>query len=237
MGNLEKQLNILGLSILLIFSVYVIGGVLLRLVVDGLQTTGLNVMNSPALLLGVKTVVLQGITFSGITLFYIKFSEKDWNFIRVQYPTLRDVGVASIGFFLLISAMYTIRAFTSFFDIQIAQNSAIELGKEDPTGFLVLIPLSFLLIGPGEELLNRGLIQGLLSEEFHPVRAILLTSALFAVTHISSLNGRGKIVYLITVFVLSLILGATYEYTDNLIVPALIHGSYDALIFVSWYLR
>jgi membrane protease YdiL (CAAX protease family) len=35
--------------------------------------------------------------------------------------------------------------------------------------------------------------------------------------------------------VLSLILGATYEDTDNLVVPSVIHGGYNALIFGSMY--
>jgi hypothetical protein len=36
-------------------------------------------------------------------------------------------------------------------------------------------------------------------------------------------------------FALSLVLGATYEYTDNLVVPSLVHGAYDAIIFTLIY--
>ena len=35
---------------------------------------------------------------------------------------------------------------------------------------------------------------------------------------------------------LSLILGILYEYTDNLVVPILVHGAYDAVLFSLQYL-
>ncbi len=110
------------------------------------------------------------------------------------------------------------------------------MASGNPDIFLLLIPLSFLLIGPGEELLYRGLIQGLLRKTFRPARAIVLASALFAVVHVFSLSGAGKLVSIGTVFTLSLILGILYEYTDNLVVPILVHGAYDAVLFSLQYL-
>ena len=46
----------------------------------------------------------------------------------------------------------------------------------------------------------------------------------------------GKFAYLGVVFALALVLGATYELTDNLVVPALIHGAYNAVQFGIQYL-
>jgi len=79
-------------------------------------------------------------------------------------------------------------------------------------------------------------VQGTLRETLHPTRAIVLASALFASIHLFSLSGEGKLVYVGIAFVLALVLGATYEYTDNLVVPALIHGAYNAIQFTSAYL-
>ena len=112
-----------------------------------------------------------------------------------------------------------------------ASNQIIEIGRQGPTVFLVLIPLSFLLVGPGEELLYRGVIQGTLRESFHPARASVLASLIFAMVHVFSLQGSGKLVYIGVVFTLALVLGAAYELTDNLAVPALIHGAYNAAQF------
>ena len=94
-----------------------------------------------------------------------------------------------------------------------------------------------MLIGPGEELLYRGLIQGLFKESFGPLRAIVLASGLFAVVHVFSLSGTGKLTYIVIVFGLALILGGIYEYTDNLVVPAFIHGTYNAVQFALAYLQ
>ena len=82
----------------------------------------------------------------------------------------------------------------------------------------------------------RGLVQGTLRENFHPARAIILASALFASIHLFSLSGEGKLVYIGIAFVLALVLGAAYEYTDNLAVPAVIHGTYNAVQFAESYL-
>jgi membrane protease YdiL (CAAX protease family) len=113
----------------------------------------------------------------------------------------------------------------------------VSVGQGSPEVFLLLVPLSFLLIGPGEELLYRGVIQGTLTEEFSVPSAIVLASGLFAVIHTFSLQGEGKIVYILVVFVLALVLGFVYEYTENLVVPALMHGAYNAVLFGSSYLQ
>ncbi|MFB9808419.1 lysostaphin resistance A-like protein [Haladaptatus pallidirubidus] len=124
------------------------------------------------------------------------------------------------------------------FGIQSAQNEIATLGEQDPRVFLLLIPLSFLLIGPGEELLYRGVVQERLRESFGRWPAIALASLIFAFVHVFSLQGQdtGIIVYLGILFVLSPILGAAYEYTRNLVVPALIHGAFNALQFGLAYL-
>jgi membrane protease YdiL (CAAX protease family) len=49
--------------------------------------------------------------------------------------------------------------------------------------------------------------------------------------HVFSLQGSGKLVYIGVVFTLALVLGVAYELTDNLAVPALIHGAYNAVQF------
>jgi membrane protease YdiL (CAAX protease family) len=100
---------------------------------------------------------------------------------------------------------------------------------------LVLIPLSIVFTGPGEELLFRGAIQGRLRLSMGPVPAILGASALFAVVHAGAFWGPGVVVALAQVFVLTLLLGAAYERRDNIVVPALIHGLYNALQFATTY--
>lgn len=217
-------------------SSYIIGNVLILAGMIGLMAAGVAVSDRPAILLFMSVVLLQGVTFGGVALGYLKLRGIGWDFIRIRMLTLRDVAITIGGFLSLIALLIGISSILSYFGIQSAQNQVVSVGYQTPVVFLLLIPLSFLLVGPGEELLFRGLIQGRLAESFQPGVAIVLASVLFAVIHIGSLSGQGKLVYILLVFGLALVLGASYEYTDNLAVPALIHGAYNAIQFGSAYL-
>ena len=73
-------------------------------------------------------------------------------------------------------------------------------------------------------------------ESYRPVIAILLASGLFAVPHVFSLSGQGKVVSVSIVFLLALVLGVSYEYSDNIVVPSVIHGTFNAVQFGGAYL-
>lgn len=230
------QLRSVLVAIGVALSSYILGNGLILAVTITLMAAGVSVFDRPAILLFLSVVLLQGVTFGGVALGYLKLRGLGWSFIRVRTPTLRDLAVTVGGFLFVMAILIGISGILSYFGIQSAQNQVINTGYQTPVLFLLLIPLSFLLVGPGEELLFRGLIQGRLAESFQSSVAIVLASALFAVIHIGSLSGQGKLVYILLVFGLALILGASYEYTDNLAVPALIHGGYNAVQFGGAYL-
>jgi hypothetical protein len=112
-----------------------------------------------------------------------------------------------------------------------------EIGFQNPEVLLLLVPASFLLIGPGEELLFRGVVQGRIREAFGPVPGIALASAIFAAIHYFALTGGagGRLVTIGILFLPSVVFGAAYELTDNLVVPSLIHGAYNATLFTVLY--
>jgi membrane protease YdiL (CAAX protease family) len=215
---------------------FVLGNLLVLAVALVLGLFGLSLLSDPSLQILISTVMLQGVGFGGAALLYLRYRGRGLSFLRARVPTLRDVGWVVSGFVALLGLLALATAVLSTLGIQSARNQVVELGNQDPTVFLLLVPLSFLLVGPGEELLFRGLVQGTLAEAFHPTRAIVLASAIFAVVHYTSLAGSGKFAYLGIVFVLALVLGAVYELTDNLVVPALIHGAYNAIQFGAAYL-
>lgn len=215
---------------------FVLGNVSVLVVAGVLSLFGIALLDRPTLLLGVSVVMLQGVGFGGAALLYLRYRGPGLSFLRVRVPTLRDWGWIVGGFALLLGLLVVVSRLFAAFGIQSAQNQVVELGNANPTVFLLMIPLSFLLVGPGEELLFRGLVQGTLAEAFHPARAVVLASAIFAVVHYTSLAGSGKFAYLGVVFALALVLGASYELTDNLVVPALIHGAYNAAQFAVQYL-
>lgn len=100
-----------------------------------------------------------------------------------------------------------------------------------------MVPISLLLVAPGEELIFRGVVQGLFRRAYGPVPAILITSALFGVAHYLALSGSGKLVYVAVAAILGLVLGTVYELSDNLVVPTLAHGVWNSYLFLGqWVL-
>lgn len=237
MSDRQAQLRAVGIGILLVVGAYLIGQIVVTATALALVAAGIPVLDQPTLLLGVSVVMLQGVTFGGVALGYLWYRGDGLDFIKARVPSKRELAITLGGFVALLGVQVSISLTLARLGIQSAQNTIVDIGNQNPIVFLLLIPASFLLIGPGEELLNRGLVQGLLRKQFQPIGAIILTSILFAFVHVFSLQGQGKLVYLGIVFVLSLILGTTYEYTDNLAVPALIHGAYNATLFGLQYLN
>lgn len=92
-------------------------------------------------------------------------------------------------------------------------------------------------IGPVEELLFRGVVQGRLREVFGPVLAIAITSIGFAFGHVpnywlagTDLLSLGLLLSLVSITAGGVVLGVIYERTANLTVVALVHGLFNATI-------
>jgi membrane protease YdiL (CAAX protease family) len=222
-------------AIILTYGSYLLGAVVVLGAVSGLPLAGVGFFDRPVPRVLLSSILLQGVTFGGVTLIYLRFRDLDRQFVPFSLPNKRDAVATVVGIVAVFGILFGASNVLSYLGLESAQNVIIELGRQDPTVFLVLIPVSYLLIGPGEELLYRGLVQGTLRESLHPVRAIVLASALFASIHLFSLVGSGKTVYIGLAFVLALVLGASYEYTDNLAVPAVIHGTFNAAQFAGAY--
>lgn len=219
----------------LTYGSYVTGAVIVLAASVALAAVGIRVTERPSIGLLLSTVLLQGVTFGGIAIAYVKVRNIGFDFVPFAFPSRREILVTFGGTIALLGLLFVASGVISSLGLESARNQIVETGRQNPTVFLLLVPLSFLLVGPGEELMFRGLVQGTLRESFHPARAIVLASALFASIHLFSLTGDGKLVYIGIAFVLALVLGATYEYTGNLTVPALIHGAYNAIQFGAAY--
>lgn len=214
-----------------------VGGVVVALAgVLALGAFGVDVFGS-VLLYPVGTI-LQGLGFGLVVLGYFAISGR-WNLVRVGFPSLRDLGWTVVGVVGLLGTILVIGAVFARLDVSTAQNQIEQVGAENPHVLLYMIPLAFLVIGPGEELLFRGAVQGVLNRSFGNLAAILFASALFAVAHAAALVGSlgEAAAYVAVVFCLGAILGFVYERTENLVVPSLIHGAYDAIVFLSLYVQ
>lgn len=205
-----------------------------------LSLAGVSVADRPFLSIVVSLVSLQGVGLSIVGVAYLSYTGRGLSFLRARVPSLGDVvwvvgGVVAI-FALLFVVAIAISVINSVTGVEPAQNSITELADRDPSVLLLLIPAAFLVIGPAEELLFRGIIQGRLREVFGPVGAIATASVIFGLGHATALTGgSGGIaafaIPLAALSLLSVVFGVTYERTGNLLVPVLIHGAYDAVLF------
>lgn len=236
MNPVRSKRQAIGIAIILTYGSYIAGVVLISGAVFGLRMVGFQLLERPALRLLTSTVMLQGITFGGLAILYLRFRGLSLDFVPIDVPTKWDVAVFVLGVFGLFALLSFVSIVFSVAGIPVAENNISIIASEQPNTFLLLIPLSILLVGPGEELLYRGIIQGELRTTMSPLRAIVFSSALFASIHLFSLSGSGKYSYIIIAFLLSLCLGAIYEYTDNLVVPILVHGMFNAAQFGLTYL-
>jgi membrane protease YdiL (CAAX protease family) len=212
-----------------------VGQIVVLLAAFALQLVGIPAVSNPTIRVAVGVVFLQGVTFGGIALLYLRYGDRSIEFLRVRVPSLRDAVLSVGGVVGLFALLVTAQSLSTLLGVETATNQIAETGAQSPEIFLLLVPLSYLLIGPGEELLYRGVIQGTFAEWFGTARAIVLASSLFAVVHVFSLSGPGKLTYVVIVFGLALVLGALYEYTDNLLVPSFVHGTYNAVQFAVAY--
>ena len=231
------------------------GGLLLGFVLTLVATVGLVLVGvqSPAVLIVVSLVFVQGVGCAGVALTYLKFRSVFTPSIRdffdlsdvtdrfqidAALPDLRGWATVGAGYLLALGSAVAGSAVVTQFQVDTGTNSAVAIGMENPEVLLLLIPASFLLIGPGEELLFRGVVQGRLREVLGSAAAILVASVVFAMLHWFALSGGSPSGNLVAAGLLigpAVVLGTAYEYTGNIVVPSLIHGLYNATLFTLLY--
>ncbi|SEW22839.1 CPBP family intramembrane glutamic endopeptidase [Natrinema salifodinae] len=169
---------------------------------------------------------------------YLAVTDRGLSFIDLRRPSLRDLGWTVGGLVVLFGALFAISTIMQSTGVESADHSTTQQAQENPEMLLALIPLAILIIGPFEELLYRNVIQKSLYETFSRPGAVAVASVIFAAVHTLAYGTAGigaVIASLGTIYGLSIVLGTIYERTDNLLVPALIHGTYNALLFTSLY--
>ncbi|SDZ94853.1 hypothetical protein SAMN04488065_1377 [Haloplanus vescus] len=197
----------------------------------------LGVDPSPFVLLVVSLVSIQGVAFGGVALLYLRFRGRSLGSVGLRLPSLRDLLFAVGGYVAAFVAAISGAIVISITGAPAGENQVSQFASSDPSVLLWLVPASFLLIGPGEELLFRGIVQGRLRETFDRVPGVVLASALFAAIHYLALTGGagGRLVTITILFFPALVFGTVYELSENLVVPSLVHGAYNATLFALAY--
>ncbi|WP_181684980.1 CPBP family intramembrane glutamic endopeptidase [Halorhabdus salina] len=183
----------------------------------------------------------SGIGFVALAGTYLWRHDLDLSFIDVSLPSLRDLGYSLLGFFVLLGGLMAISLVIQSLNISTAEHSVIETVNQNDTPeiYLALIPLSFLVIAPGEEIFYRNIVQKSLYPRFSRLHAVLIASVIFALVHVPAYLTSGLAALVTTLpilFVLALVLGESYRRTRNLTVPILIHGAFNAFQFLGQYI-
>ncbi|TVP87883.1 MAG: CPBP family intramembrane metalloprotease [Thioalkalivibrio sp.] len=204
-------------------------------VIGSLAAAGVQL--TPALVITLSILLTQGLSFGGVALLYLALQEGTLR-VPVRWPTAIDVNWMVGGSALALAALIVGWLVVSLVGLDVGEHQLQEAGMADPQIFLLLIVLSLLLIGPAEELLFRGVVQGRLRQAFGAGAAIGLAAVTFAALHMLALSGplAARITTVVVLVLPSLVFGIAYERTGNIAVPAVIHGVYNAtLLAVSYY--
>lgn len=161
--------------------------------------------------------------------------------IDIRPLTRQDAVVTVAGTLAIFTLHGALSIVVSTLSLPQTSHSLIETARSAPEILLPLIVLSFLVIAPGEELLARNALQKYLYGAYSRRTAVVAASFVFAASHVLAYAGTGAtpgaiLVTLTRVFVVALVLGATYERTKDLFAPTAVHGVYNAVQFAVAYL-
>jgi membrane protease YdiL (CAAX protease family) len=100
---------------------------------------------------------------------------------------------------------------------------------ENPVLFPIIVILISIVVPVLEELLFRGCLQSWISQKLGKIKAILITSIVFALFHFSRSQGLSNLELFAALFVLSCYLGYLYERQQSLLAPIALHSIFNAI--------
>lgn len=176
--------------------------------------------------------LLQFVGFAAAAAGYLTITG-EWGLARISRPDAREAAIVVGGGVGLFAFQYGALFALGQVGLSTGQNQAVVPAGDPVTYYLAMIAVSLAVVGPVEELLFRGVVQGTVRRAFDAVPAVLIASLLFGLIHLPSVSGTAaeQWAYVGVVFVLGSVLGALYERTDNVIVPGLVHGVYNAVTY------
>ena len=157
----------------------------------------------------------------------------EWEIARVARPDAREAAIIVGGGIALFAFQYGALLALDQVGLSTGQNQAVVPAGDPVVYYLAMIAVSLAVVGPVEELLFRGVVQGGVRRAFDAVPAILIAAVAFGLIHLPSVSGTmvEQWAYVGVVVVLGSVLGALYEWTDNVVVPGLVHGIYNAITY------
>lgn len=227
-------------------------GILLPLLVIGGLSSIILSLDLPGTSFIAGFLILgQFALFVVVGLAYLRWRSLGWGEIRsylgIERPSAKDIAmILGIWIVVIVVAMITASIVTTVLpellgvenDPSPAENPVSTTIQENPGLVGIAILGMFLVVGPAEEVLFRGVIQNRLRERLSAIPGVVVASAVFALAHLIAFVGQDPVGIAMTItilFVPGLGLGAIYEYTGNIVVPSLLHGFHNSMIVLAIY--
>ena len=178
----------------------------------------------------------QYLGFVGLGLAYLRTRGFAWSQVRsylgIRLPSPTEVGVIVVGYLAIVAILVVVLSVALQFLPEPAENQGAAMFASNPELIPAGIVVMFLVVGPSEEFLFRGIVQSRLRERLSAIPAVAIAGSIFAVVHVIALAGSPSAVAVTVTGLLvpGLVLGAVYEYTGNLVVPWLIHSIHNSLL-------
>jgi hypothetical protein len=158
--------------------------------------------------------------------------------VPVRVPTQRDLAWVSVGVVVPLAVQIGLILVGSRLGVQPVAGGVDAAGAANPELVYSLAHISALfLIGPVEELLCRGVVQGRLRQSLGPVAANGFTSVGFAAGHVATLFWGGGDPFtlgfglsLVAIASGSVVLGVIYDRTGNLVPAILAHSLFNGVL-------
>jgi membrane protease YdiL (CAAX protease family) len=200
---------------------------------DLLATAGVGTLVAGTAGVGLGTVAVAA--------YYLAVTGRGTAFVDAAVPDRRAVGYGAAGVVAMLALLAAFQAAAGALDIDVATHAVERAAREDPAVLLPLVPLSFVSVGLGEELLYRNVVQKSLYDPFSRRGAVVAASAVFAVVHLpayaTGASTGALALTLAVVAVLGGVLGVVYDRTRSLLVAAAVHGAFDAAQYGWLYLE
>jgi membrane protease YdiL (CAAX protease family) len=165
----------------------------------------------------------------------VRLKKQSLTFIGLKWPTLKDLGLAIVAFFVYYLLFFIIAgaARISFPGINFEQEQQLGIETVRANWELILVFFSLAVFPPiAEEVLARGFLYTGLRTKLPIWAAAILTSAIFAAAHLQ-FDGNAPLLWVaaIDTFTLSLVLVYLRETTGSLGAPILLHMLKNSVAF------
>ncbi|MDY7082583.1 MAG: type II CAAX endopeptidase family protein [Halobacteria archaeon] len=180
--------------------------------------------------LGYAVAAVFFISANGLGRGYLRLSSSDWSRIS-KYIAGFGVVFASFSFITVASV--------NLAGISTLPSMAVKSPINPPTLFLMMIPLSIVVVAPAEELFFRGVLQTYIGKVTSSRNAVLVAGGLFALVHVPNYlalpSALAMVIMTTVIFVVGLGIGYAYESSDSLYVAIGVHAVYNSLVMAGWY--